>query len=167
MASPRSKLTPALEREVMEKAGEGWSARRIADWLKAERSVTMRFQGIAEFLAKTRTERADVAKAIVREKLTPHVTRDIDRLEKHAAKLDAMADRLADGDPELYLKAVEQLRKVTDTKLHYSGADTPDDSLSDLAAAEQRVAGKLARLLASGAEGAGYGSADASGTRGG
>jgi hypothetical protein len=123
------KLNQELEREVLGKAVEGWSARRIAQWLGDDHGIKISFQAIAQLLEKTRTTRADVAKAVVREKLVPQVAGDIELLAKHQAKLDQIADSLAESEPELYFKAVEQLRKVTDTKLHYSGADQPDQAV--------------------------------------
>ena len=57
-------------------------------------------------------------------------------LEKERGKLARLADKLLDLDGkepdlsrvDLYLKTVDRLTKVVDTKLHYSGADQPDAS---------------------------------------
>jgi len=140
-------IPPRLEGAVLDKAGEGWTTRRISAWLLSDHGVTVTHHPVAKLLREHRSERADTAKTIVREKLGKTLTADLDRLEKHAAKLDRMADAL-EGEPELYCKAVEQLRKITDTKLHYAGADVPDESVSEIAGAEQRILGRIAGLAA-------------------
>ena len=108
MTTEATGIPPRLESEVLSKAGDGWTTRRTAAWLLTEHGVTVTHHTVARLLREHRSERADTAKTIVREKLGKTLTADLDRLEKHAAKLDRMADTL-DHDPELYCKAVEQL----------------------------------------------------------
>jgi hypothetical protein len=147
-----SKITPAVEPEILAKAALGWPTRKIAEWLGTEHGIRVSFQAVAQMLEKTRDERADIAKTVVREKLAAQLCPDLDILGKWLAKLDAVAEDLGVSDPELLLKYVEQIRKIIDTKLHYSGADTPDDSLSELAAAHARVQARLQRLIDAEAE---------------
>jgi hypothetical protein len=142
---PPRGIPPKYEELVLEKSGEGQSTRTIAAWLKSEHGVQTTHKTVAVFLAGKRAERSKVTKAIVQEKLGKTVTLDIDRLEECAVELHKMARRvlsrvddperspLAAPPEELYLKVVEQLRKLTDTKLHYSGADAPEDAFSGLA----------------------------------
>jgi hypothetical protein len=139
-------IPPNLEGEILKKFGESWSSRRISEWLKTEHAVTASHNAVAKFLAKHREERADVAKAIVREKLGQTVTSDIDELEaarKRAREIEAEAmvgevvmrngkPVMVDGKPlripdhELALKAIKLETDILDKKLHYSGAGEPD-----------------------------------------
>jgi hypothetical protein len=137
-----------LEPEVLAKAGEGWTTRRIAEWLHTDRSVKTSHRTVATVLIRLRKDRADVAKAVLRTKLASTLTSDLDRIEKHAAQLDELADeqlkaardgiafaRKGGGENTLYVepgesyaKLVEQVRKITETKLKYSGAEQPDEN---------------------------------------
>lgn len=121
------------ESEIVAKAAEHWTSRHIADWLLSEHGVKTSHITVCHLLRRANAERASIAKSVLREKLRSSLTTDLDRLEKHAQQLDALADRSyagadADGgEREVYAKLVEQIRKITDTKLHYSGADQPDE----------------------------------------
>ncbi len=138
-------IPPDLEPEILAKAGTGATMRQIAAWLKAEKGVVTSYGSVARILKRVRTERAEVSKAVLREQLSRTLTQDVDRLEKWAARIDRLAlhdfEALENGGQfarmgaegpiyvegrETLVKLLEQLRKVTDTKLRYSGAAEPD-----------------------------------------
>jgi len=130
-------IPPKLEPAVLEKAGEGLSSRAISAWLLDEHGVTASYKAVSRLLERTRDERADVAKVVVRERLQKELPSDLDELEalrvrargiEDAAKgnPDAADPEARRGNPGLALKAIEAQRRVLDTKLHYSGADSPD-----------------------------------------
>lgn len=121
-------IPPDLEPLVIAEAGKGLTTRQIAAWLKDRHGVETSHKSVAKVLARTRSERSEVAKVVLREKLGGSLTTDIDRLEKHASKLDTLADSAAEiKEFDSYARLVEQLRKITDTKLHYSGAGEADE----------------------------------------
>jgi len=76
------KISPTLEKEVLVKAAEGWSSRRIAAWLGTDHSVKVSHVAVAALLRQTRETREDVAAAVTREALRPHVTSDLGRIEE-------------------------------------------------------------------------------------
>lgn len=168
-------IPPNLEPAILEKAASGASTRDVSQWLFETHGVTASYKAVQRLLSRTKVERADVAKAVVREKLTATVLNDLDRLTREQRRVEKLASRLhtqacealdkvakADGrkDPEglraallvadafadLALKASDRVRTLADRKLHYSGADTPDDTLDELSQAEQRLAGRLDSL---------------------
>jgi hypothetical protein len=125
---PSVAIPQIWEAEVLAKAAEGWSTRKIAAWIETDKGKKVGYVSVARLLKNRRGERAEVAKIVLREKLGSSLTTDIDRLERHASTLDRLAmARAAAGDDEVYAKLVEQLRKITDTKLHFSGAGEADD----------------------------------------
>ena len=133
-------IPPKLEQEVVSKSLEGWSTRKISKWLQDAHGVSASFKTVARLLTKTKPERQAIAREVVREKLAGSVGLDVDRLERHAAQLDEVANgyfeavkkginfaiKGARGDiyvegGESYAKVVDQLRKVTETKLAHAG----------------------------------------------
>lgn len=123
---PVGRIPPALEDAVFAKAGEGLSSRQIVAWLLATHEVSTSHTTVSKLLAKRRTERADVAKAVVREQLGKSLNADIARLEEIRADLAKRASGAADTRD--FVKLTELELKAIDRKLHYSGADAPDES---------------------------------------
>jgi hypothetical protein len=113
------------------------------------------------------------AKEIVRETIKRTIPPALDSLDRQRRRLSRLAtltfnaalssDRLslrADEPKALaqYLDITEQLRKVVDTTLKYSGAGEPDGA-AEQAEAAARISSRLDRLLAaSGASGSSPGS---------
>lgn len=124
-------IPSALESEILEKAGQGWSTRRISEWLGSEKGVKASKSAVARLLVKTREFRADVAKAVVAEELRPSLTSDIRRLEELRADLAKRAAGLLQEDGKklprdnhtLYLKTLALELRVIDRKLRASGID--------------------------------------------
>lgn len=144
-----SLIPTALESAVLEQAITGSSNRAVAAWLKDKHGIEVSHVTVGRMVKRLRSERADIAKAVIREKLGTSLTTDLDRLEKHARQLDELADdcfgRIKSdatfakghdktGEPiyvdghDTYAKLVEQIRKITDTKLDYSGAGQDDEA---------------------------------------
>ena len=167
----RYKIPPDAEAGIYARAGEGKTLAEICNWLEQTHGVRVSPTAIRKKLAKRRAEREVVAKAVVREQLSKTVLSDIDVLDVEKGRLRKLARRLfrtltapvpkgldevqqlliraaLSDTGELYLKTVDRLTKVVHTKLHYSGADAPDDPLVALADAERRLTGRLDRLAA-------------------
>lgn len=140
-----SKLTPELEQFVMGEAARGKSCAAISRML-AKRGVSITAQSLGEFLRKHRNERADVAKAVVREKLVEGLTADLAvlaevrdgllktwrKVRREVAKLhgDALTESKALTQ---YVKLAAELRCQVETNLEYSGAGQPDEKFDGLA----------------------------------
>lgn len=136
----RPKVIPeALAPEVLKLAAAGWSYARIAKWLLQTHSIQITGQSVGALCRQTRADRSEASKAVVSERLAQSLGSDLDVLDARVGKLREMCERLetlAERDPEaieLYLKAAEQLRRMVDLKLHYVGADTPDEVTNGLA----------------------------------
>lgn len=140
-------IPPALVGEITSQSLAGKTTREIARWLLEQHQVEVSYRTVARLLEGARRDRAEGIKASVREALGPQVLGDLERLELHAQKLHELAIRQFErGKEREYLFTVEQLRKLCHTRLHFSGADTPDDSLTALADAAKAVSGRLDRL---------------------
>lgn len=127
-----SKIPPNLQTELVARATEGWSSQQIADWLKTEHGVDVSHAAVRKRLAATRTDRAEAAKLVVRETLSRTLGEDIRCLDE--LRIEAVRRCKAAPDDKTWALLADQARKLIDTKLHYSGADQPDDpKLSGLA----------------------------------
>ena len=148
-------VTEAVEEFIAVKARMGASSRAISASLLAELGVTLSYKGVAREMLKRRSERADVAKVVVREALGKSLNADLERLESIRASVQKRTASLDPDDTAGFAKLSDLEVKVIDRKLHYSGADTPDDSLTSLAEAEDRIRSRLDRLATSNGEGSG------------
>ncbi len=93
MPRPR-KLSPNLEREVLERYARGVRTKDLIPWLHGEHGIEISAQALNKFLRETREERSAVAQAVVREAMAEHVTSDIDIIGKELRKAVALSDRL-------------------------------------------------------------------------
>jgi len=125
-STPARGIPPELERAILEQAGKKRTTREISAWLAEEHGISVSHVTVGKFLRAAREERADVAKNVLREKLSGSLTSDIDRLERFARKCAILANKNK-HDPKAFVMLVGELRKITDTKLHYSGADESDE----------------------------------------
>jgi hypothetical protein len=133
--TPKPGIPANLEGEVLAQAGANLSVRQIADWLATAHGVKVGSATVARFLAKHRAERADVAKAVVREQLGKTLNADISRLEEIRAGLAKRSAKLTGKkDFGAFARLVELELKAIDRKLHYAGADDPDEKGSARAA---------------------------------
>lgn len=147
-----------VEPEILAKSGEGWTSRKIAEWLRKERGIECSHASVSRVLRTVRADRAEITRSIVREELGKTVLSDIDRLEKHAANLDALADThfaAAEKDPRVFIAVVSELRKISETKLHFSGADADSanravDFPTDFSALTDEQLSRLGRGLPAG-----------------
>lgn len=139
-----------LEDAILAQRLEGHGVRGIAAWLSAEHGVDVSPRTVARFLEGHRRESASTHKATINAVAASGALDDLGRLDVHARKLHELALEQAErGELREYRLTVEQLRKVAHTRLQFSGADTPDAAISDLADAAQRVSSRLARIAAS------------------
>lgn len=142
------KISPELEKELLKRSAEGHTTRALSAWVLAEKGIKISHQAIGNLLRQTRRERSEVTKAVVREQLTKTVTADVDVLGETQDELrrvkalllaralrDLEAERVivSEGETkEASVESVEQFRKVcdtltkvTNTKMHFAGADEP------------------------------------------
>jgi hypothetical protein len=156
-------IPPNLAPRVLELAGEGRTTRQIAEALLTDHGIKVSHVAVARLLKATREERAGVAKTVVREKLAATIAPDLDALASETQRVRRLCLRLYNratrseseeltGMAKAYFAGAEQLRKNIETTMRLAGADTPDDSLTELAAAQARVAGRIDRLAAAGRE---------------
>lgn len=124
------KISPELEREILAHAAQGLTTRAISDWCERERGVRVAHTTIGSLIAKTRETRADVAAAVTREALRPHVVSDLDRLEEIRAEAAARRARAIDLDDCSHLDYVRlaQLEAdLLDRKLKLAGANKDEE----------------------------------------
>ncbi len=140
--APRS-IPESLNDEVLRLAGDNKSTRWIARWLGESHKVATTHKAVARLLNELREGRREVAQAVVAEKLSGHVTADLDVLGEQQRRLSDIAGRLyakltgpmgLEGEDPLMLtigntpmaavhRGVEaELRAVTERKLELSGA---------------------------------------------
>ena len=115
-----------IQEIILDLAGKGKSVRAIADALVTLHGYKTSHMAVQRCLKELRQGRAEVAKAVVREELAPVLTNDLRRLERFAKKCANRAARCADD--VVFTKLVDELRKITETKLKFSGADEPDQA---------------------------------------
>lgn len=115
-----------LHEIVLDLAGKGKSSRAIADELGTFHGCKTTHTAVQRLLKELRKDRAEVAKAVVREELAPALTNDLRRLERLAKRCANRAARCTDD--VVFTKLVDELRKITETKLKFSGADEPDQA---------------------------------------
>lgn len=125
-----AKISPDLEREILKKAAAGATTREISSWCAEVHKVSVTFGAIAKMLRKTRETRTDVAAAITREALRPHVVSDLERLEeirREAAerRKDAIKGK---GCAHLdYVRLAQLEVEIIDKKLKLAGAGAGED----------------------------------------
>lgn len=138
MAGSAPNIPASLEEAVLSKASAGWGCRQISEWLAKEHNVTASYVTVSRWLKRRRNERADIAKAVVREKIAGSVTRDVDRLELFVKKAMRIAKK-NEHDPIVWAKVAEQVRKFTEAKLKACGLDQDDEPAKAKASAEVTV----------------------------
>lgn len=127
----RSVISPNLEKEVLRLAAEGMSTRAISAWLDETHGVQASHVAVARLLAKTSETRADVAAAVTREALRPHVVSDLDRLEEiRAEAAERRARALAHDDCSHldYVRLAQLEADLLDRKLKLAGANQAIDT---------------------------------------
>lgn len=158
-------IPEALEPAVLAEAAKGKTSRQLAAWLAEEHGLKCSHVTVARLLQARRQERAEVTRQVVQERVAATVTVDLDLLERHGWQLSQLVDRCmakamagggiddgAEGAARIALQAVEGLRKLIETKLHFAGAGQ-DEQRAEQQDAARRVDSRLARLAA--ARGAG------------
>lgn len=167
-------IPPALESELIERAAQGASTRDLSQWLKDAKGITASYKAVQRLLSRTKSERADVAKAIVRETITKELPKDLERLEGALTRAVTLAERLhkrthealdaladpEDADPSALRVALASFETLSDraikasnaelnafkVRLHFAGADTPDSDADAASLAEQSFNSRMAGL---------------------
>jgi hypothetical protein len=148
-----AKIPPNLEPLILKLAGNGKTTRQIAVAL-AGHGCIVGHVAVARFLQRVRASRAETAKAVVRGKLAGTLTSDLDSIEVERQRLvrlcaalgGAAEERKLSGPAILkYLRTLDRLAKLTDLRLHYSGAGEPDGPTDD--GASTRVLARLGALV--------------------
>lgn len=137
-----SKLTRDLREQVIAHRAAGWTAKRCADWLRTEHGVEMTVSAVTKLTRAEQAARSGDAKAIVRGSLAKSLPADLaflQRIVRDYQRLYSRQLRIALADPdglsnEPLHRLVEQARKLIETSLKFSGADSPDIQITDLAA---------------------------------
>lgn len=132
------KIPVELDAEIIARASRGESSAVIAEWLKQAHGVEVDPRSVRRRMQDRATERAEVTKGTVREKLGQGVLSDLDVLEKIRNDAMALAKKLREGSPRIAIAAYKAAADAADKRLHYAGAD---------AEGEERVPESLADLL--------------------
>jgi len=138
----KKSIPPALHAWVLAKAGEGKPSDEITELLWREHRVEVDSSTVRRLLRLYRTERADVAKGVIRERLQKELLADLDALQKlhrRARKMERLALKRAaelhvehEQHPQALqelafaLKAMDRQLRAINLTLHYSGAGEPD-----------------------------------------
>jgi hypothetical protein len=123
----KTAIPPEKHELVLELAGQGKSTRQISEHLGTV-GIKASYKAVGRLLQELRAQRAEVAKAVVREELSTTLTADVRRLERLVKKTLARIRKGVDADT--FCKLAEQARKLIETKLKHSGAAEPDGEAS-------------------------------------
>lgn len=133
-----AKIPEAVKDEILKQLAKGQSTRSVAAWVKKHFALSVSHVAIAKIAKSTRTQRADVAKAVVREKVAGALTGDLDVLDVQIQRLRKVADRSYKHarkyplEAQAFLNVDRSLREAIDQRLKRSGADEPDEPLLGL-----------------------------------
>jgi len=139
------KITPVIEKEILRKAADGESSRAIAAWLLASRGLKITHQAIAKVLRGTRQERGEVAKAVVRERLTKTVVSDLDGLDAERECAMRERERLGKVAARLHKEAIALFDSLESVDADQKSAAT----IAVMKAAESALKATEAMLKAS------------------
>jgi hypothetical protein len=134
------KINADLQEKLLAKLASGWTSERCATWLANTHGVKVTGRAVRALAQRTRTERADVAKATARGAIARRLPADLEVLARRTRalrrivlKLEREVERDGPEHVDLYLRALEQLRKMLDMTLKFSGAAEPDNVIAGLA----------------------------------
>jgi hypothetical protein len=138
----KKSIPPELHAFVLKLYGEGKSGEEIAEQLWREHRCETTGRTVRKLLEQYRTERADVSKGIIRERLQKQLTADLDALQDLHARARRMERRALKRARELHqehpqhpqaleelafaLKSMDRQLRAINLVLHYSGAGEPD-----------------------------------------
>lgn len=147
---PQVILTDDQFSALLTERAKGGTTRSLAAWLSQTYDVNVSHAWVGKVLRENQQERSEAIREKVVEALEPHVVSDLELLGARRKQVGDLADRLlAANDVGPYLKAAELEMKILDKRLHYAGADQPDNATADaIAAAASELDSGLARLAA-------------------
>lgn len=120
-----SKIPEKHHGEILDMLSSGKSTREIAEHLECEHGIKVHFTNVARLCRKFRKERTEISKAVLRETIGSNLTRDLLRLENLSKNLLRRLKKCTDDS--VAIRLIEELRRLVETKLKYSGADEKDD----------------------------------------
>jgi hypothetical protein len=135
-------IPPELHAWCIAEANRGQTSEEIAEQLWRQHKVEVTGRSVRKLLAQHRSELADVAKGLIRDRLKQQLDAGLDSLEqlhlssirqeRRALKLAAKLREINEFDPlalkyEVFaLKAKDRRLRAINLVLHYSGAGEPD-----------------------------------------
>jgi hypothetical protein len=156
-------IPPELHAWCVAEFNRGQTSEQIAEALWREHKVEVTSRTVRKLLQKHRSELADVAKGLIRERLQKQLNADLDSLEqlhesainqeRRALKIARDLRAIHPQHPEALkyetfaLKAKDRRLRAINLVLHYSGAGEPDQP--DLLKPDQRseLFRRLERLI--------------------
>lgn len=127
------KITPPIERKIIGWATvDGLPPSAMVERILAEDGISVTVQAVRKVVARTKADRQAATQAVVKEQLGRSAVSDLDRLDRIRSQIARKA-RSVDADPDRVREwtALKKLEaEITDRKLHYAGADAPDESTS-------------------------------------
>ena len=106
-------LTPAVTAEIVRLAATLGTGQEIADAIEAKMGIRLVGRTVTKVLQRTRGERADITKNVVREAIKKTVLSDLDLLSKERHRLELIADYF---DAEFH-KEAKKIRSARDEGL--------------------------------------------------
>lgn len=132
------KLSKAHRDDVLAKLGAGWTHERVRKYLASTYAIEVKRQTITALAKAARAERTEVTKAVVREKIGASVAGDLDvfdrRLKKLVSFIRGQEKHVKEfpSECDAYLKALDRFARLSESKLHYSGANEPEEALGGI-----------------------------------
>lgn len=134
-----AKLSQEQRDQVLVRVASGASYEDAARWCASEWQIKISKQAIAKLVARHRTERKDVAKAVARDHIARQLPRDLtaaDDRHAQAARLVDLAATACEAEPtvanfEKYSKASQALIRWEELRRKTLGLDQPDDQIVD------------------------------------
>jgi hypothetical protein len=134
-----SKLTPEIREQILTHIANGASYEDAAEWVGAHHGISVTKQAIGKLVAKHRSERSEVSKAVARDHIARTLPADLaasDEKHAQAGRLLDIAAAAAESDPtvanfEKYAKASATFLKWEELKRKTLGLDQPDDAFLD------------------------------------
>jgi hypothetical protein len=133
---------------MLERAGDGWTAARIARWLAEKHDLRATARNVLSVLKQASAERGEVAKAVVREHMRgelPGALTELAEIRSRARGYESEAR--AAGDWTAVRGFMAEQRGAIGVVLRYSGAGEPEEpSVEVRSLVEGELRAALSRL---------------------
>lgn len=127
------KITPEIRAAILSGLGSNRTHADIAASIKASFGVEIERSSITKLAKRARTERAETAKVVLREKIGDELTRDLQQIAKNQERLEKFLEVAYENAikfPEEYkpfLSSLGELRALIEMKFRHSGANEPEN----------------------------------------